>query len=562
MKVIKKIIKNPLFWIFIIAIILRIYKLGVFPYGFHEDEAKVAWNTLSILKTGRDDQGGLLSLYYNSFGDYRPTGIFYFTIPSITIFGRTEFATRFPVALFGALTIFPLYFLVEILNRDKKHKKRSINTALLAGFLLAISPWHIELSRATNEVVISTFFAISSLFFFIKLIKTGNKKFGIFTILSILISYLLYHSIRFLGPLFFVILFLWFLKEIRHKKNKTWIWTCIITTFLLTIFFSVGKAGLARLNEVSIFNNPDTSYEIQRIKTEDLTKSRLTFFVDNKLVVYFKKFADEYAGYFTGDFLIGSGAKPYRFTTPGTGIITYIETVLLIVGLIEIIKGKRNLLPLLLLLAAPLPAALTTEDSPNLSRAFLMLPFFIFIEAYGLERIFQFSRKYKERIKIGILTLLILNFSYFLYMYFNHSINHQPFVSNYFVDSPTYRDVGALELSLKIDSLKTKYDKIIITDFPDSIYPWYAFFTGKDPTDFNKTYKDSTNERDYGNIIFSEEKCPSDENPLKYGKQKILIVDSWECPYQSQIRDGSPLKVVEKITRSDGSEVYALLEYN
>ena len=57
MKFIRALVKNPLFWIFALALFLRIFKLGEFPYGFHVDEVKVAWNALSILKTGRDDQG-------------------------------------------------------------------------------------------------------------------------------------------------------------------------------------------------------------------------------------------------------------------------------------------------------------------------------------------------------------------------------------------------------------------------------------------------------------------------------------------------------------------------
>ena len=41
-----------------------------------------------MLKTGADDKGNKFSLYYNTFGDYRPTGIFYFTMPSIYVFGE------------------------------------------------------------------------------------------------------------------------------------------------------------------------------------------------------------------------------------------------------------------------------------------------------------------------------------------------------------------------------------------------------------------------------------------------------------------------------------------
>jgi 4-amino-4-deoxy-L-arabinose transferase-like glycosyltransferase len=560
MKLFTKVFKSPLFWIFLLALVLRIYQLGEFPYGFHVDEAKVAWNALSILKTGHDDQNQIMPLYYNSIGDFRPSGIFYITVPSIAIFGRTEFATRFPVALFGALLIFPLYFLVEILDKNKKLKLKSINTGHIAAFLLAISPWSIDLSRATNEAVISTFFAALSLCFFIKLIKSKKQKFGIFTITSLLISYLFYHAIRFLGPIFLVTTFCFYLKEIKNKRIRNWGIVCIIFSVILTLYFGISQNGLARLDQTSIFKDVDTIYQIQRIHSEDTAKNLFTIIFDNKLISYFDTFASEYGKYFSEGFLTGPDGRPYRFATPGVGAITYVEVILLIVGLIQTIRGKKNFLPLLLLILAPLPAAVTSEDAPNLSRAFTMLPFLIILEAQGLEMIFLISKKFKKQIIIGSLSLLVLNSSYFLYMYFYHSVSHLPFLKDYSGDSPTYRDVGAKELSLKLDSLKTGYTKVIITNFPDSLYPWYAFFTNKNPSNFNKTYSDKTMERDYENLDFSEEKCPTDNDLLTYRKQNILMIDSWECPYQNQIDNGSPLKIVGQIKRPDGSVVYTMLE--
>jgi 4-amino-4-deoxy-L-arabinose transferase-like glycosyltransferase len=560
MKTVWNLLKNPLLWIFLLALILRTYKLGEFPYGFHVDEARVAWNALSIFKTGHDDQNKILSLYYNSFGDYRPSGIFYFTVPFIAIFGRCEFATRLPVALMGALTVIPIYFLVETVNKNRKLRFKNINTGHLAAFLLAISPWHIDLSRATNEVVISTFFALCALLFFIKLIKSQKYNFGVFSTICIILSYLFYHAIRFLAPPFFIIAFLYYLKGIKKRQVRLWVWICLISTFLLTIFFSTTKEGMARFDQVSIFKDVDTTYQIQRIRSENLNSNPLTMLFDNKFVIYFKTFMDQYSRYFAGDFLIGSEARPYRFATPGVGLITYVEAILLIIGGVEVLKGRKNLLPLLLLFVAPLAAAITAEDSPNLSRAFLMLPFIILLEACGLETILLFSKKYKRQILVTAFLLLALNFLYFSYMYLNHSINHRPFLENFFVDSPTYRNVGAKELTLKLDSLKTKYDKIIITNFPDNPYPWYAFFTNKNPAEFNKNYSETTSERDYENIIFSQDKCPSDYALVKYSKKNILIVDSWECPFESQINDNYPLKIVGEIKRPDGSVVYTFLE--
>ena len=75
--------------IFGVGLFFRTYCLGSIPYGFHVDEAKAAWNAYSILKTGMDDKGNWLPMYYDSFGDFRPTGLLYTIIPSLMIFGRT-----------------------------------------------------------------------------------------------------------------------------------------------------------------------------------------------------------------------------------------------------------------------------------------------------------------------------------------------------------------------------------------------------------------------------------------------------------------------------------------
>jgi 4-amino-4-deoxy-L-arabinose transferase-like glycosyltransferase len=558
MKIILKTIKNPLFWIFILALILRTYKLGEFPYGFHVDEAKVAWNTASILQTGRDDKNEVLTLYYDSFGDYRPSGIFYFTVPSIVIFGNNEFAVRFPVALIGALTVVPIYLLIELLN--KKDKSIKIKTGYLAGFLLAISPWHIEVSRATNEVIISTFFALFALFFFVSLIKSKKIFHGFLAIIFLLVSYLFYHSIRFLGPLIFTTVFSFYFKEIKTRSVKIIGVLCVVFSIILTLLFSLSQNSLARLDQTSIIKNIDTIYQIERIKSENTNKNLLTTIFDNKIVIYSKTFISEYGKYFSEEFLTGIAGRPYRFATPGAGLITYVELLLILIGIIQVLRGNKSMLPILFLILAPLPAALTSEDSPNLSRAFFMLPFFTCLAAYGFETIFLLKSTFKKQIVIGVFCLLVLNFSYFIYMYVSHSINHMPYIKNYAGDSPTYRNVGTKELVLKLDSLKTKYDKIIITSFPDTPYTWYAFFTNKNASDINQTYSESTKERVYGNIIFSQDKCPSDYATMEYRKQNILIIDSWECPYKSRIADGQALKMVGSIKRPDGSEVFAFLE--
>ena len=500
---VKRILINPLFWVFVLAFVLRVYKLGEFPYGFHADEVRVGWQAM---------QGKLLPLYYNTFGDFRPTGIFYAAVPSILLFGKTEFAVRFPSALIGALSIIPLYLFVLELTKNKK-------LAFLSSFFLTISPWHIEVSRATGEAVIAAFLTLWGLYFFLRLIQSGNKKYLIHILIFTLLSYLFYHSVRLVTPIFFA------LTAVYFRAYKKPVLYAVFGTFLLTFLFSLDPSARGRLSQVSILSDVDVKYEIGNAK--DL--------INNKYAIYTKRLVNEYAKYFGAEFLIGYGARPYRYVTPGMGIMTFIEAVLLVLGLVQIIRKKESALPLLLLLAAPIPAALTTEDSPNLMRAFYMVLFIAIICSYGLNSLGKYKR--------AAFSLLLLNFVFFLYMYFTHSYIHRPLLANADMDSPSFRSIGTKELVLKLERVKGDYEKIIVTGFPDNIRPWYEFFVGAVPE----------------NIQLTDLKCPSDDSFVENNPDSLLAIDSWQCSPESKIKGGLPIKVIEKITRPDKSEAFILV---
>ncbi len=495
--------------IFLLALLLRVFRLGEYPVGFHVDEVKVGWNALSILKTFRDDQGNFLPLYYNTFGDYRPTGIFYLSIPAIAIFGNTIFAVRITSALIGALTIIPLYLLAKEL-----FKKDSVG--VYSALILAVSPWHIETSRATSEVVISGFFIV--LIIYLSII---NKKI-ILNLFAIILSYFLYHSSRLLLPIYLTTLFL------TKNINKY----LLLLSISLTIILSFGSASRARLNQVSIFNSENVKYELKRSN-------------EPKLFVYTRSIIKEYGKYFSSDFLIGESAKPYRYLTLGVGLLNYIDLFLLIIGLYLLVKNGNYLFPILLFIS-PLASILTVEDSPNLHRSFYMILFIAIIEGYAISQI---------RHKKEILTILFISLIYFIYAYFLKSNLHIPYQKNLYIDSPTYRNVGNIELIEIINKYKNDYKNIYITNFPDNLYSWYAFLNNQNPKQFNSiSLVSNTNERRFENIFFTDTKCPSDY----VTESKSLVIDSGECPTETKIKDGMKGEIITKIKRSDDSVVYSI----
>src|SRR3990167_9544121 len=149
--------------IFLLALALRTVNLGDHPPGLTWDEAGLGYNAYSILKTGRDEHGVFMPLIFKSFGDYKPGIYVYLTVPSIAVFGLTEFAVRFPSALFGALAVIGIYLFTNLLFPGKK-------IGYLAALFLAVMPWHLHFSRGGWEVnVFATLLLFAAYFLLLSL---------------------------------------------------------------------------------------------------------------------------------------------------------------------------------------------------------------------------------------------------------------------------------------------------------------------------------------------------------------------------------------------------------
>ena len=151
-----------------LALVLRIVGLSEFPVGFTQDEAGLGYDAYSILKTGKDMWGETLPLTLRSFGDYKLPLYSYLAIPSVSIFGLNEFAVRLPGAIFGTLAILACYLMVKRLSENE-------NLAIYSALFLALSPWHISLSRGAFEANLTTFFIPLGVWSFLNGMKNSKK---------------------------------------------------------------------------------------------------------------------------------------------------------------------------------------------------------------------------------------------------------------------------------------------------------------------------------------------------------------------------------------------------
>lgn len=505
--------------IVLLGSVLRLYRLGGVPVGLHRDEAFLGYNAYSILKTGKEMTGEVMPIHLRSFL-YSPAGYTYAAIPSVAFFGLTPFSVRLPSAIAGILTIVAVYFLTQKLFK---------HIAYLSAFFLAISPWHINLSRTATENTIVVLLLTIAFYLYLQ----NRRILSMFLFAS---TYLFYQAPRAFVPLLIPLLFF-------HSRPKWYIAVISVLLIYLPVVLIIFSPTLSlRLRTVSIFASEHTQLTIDESLREDTiarTNPLVARMFHNKPVAYSQSIANNYFRHFSYEFLLTDAGLPDRYRVPGTGLMYPVEVLFAIVG-VYILLTKYQKFSLLLLgwiALAPLGSALTSDDVPNLQRTLMLFPALSIVTAFGVYHM--------RKLLPVIAALLLYSFIAYIHAYYVQQVYHRPW----------FRHEGYKQLVEKVNSHLTNYEKTIITNHESSPTIFFLFYNKTDPKVIQKLWQQNTaadlNTLSYDRYEFSKEACPS-----LTGKPNVLYVDFSECkPKPSQ-------HVLSTIRRNDGSEVFRLLEIN
>ncbi len=478
--------KKYLFFIalVILGIGLRFYQLGSNPESLDWDEASLGYNAYSILKTGRDEYGTFLPLAIRSFGDYKPPLYTYITIPSVMVFGLTEFAVRLPSAVFGVIALGATYWLGrELLYTISDTKKRNQLSPLpfLATVLLTISPWHLQFSRVAFEANIALTLFIAGIAAFL----TGLRKKWFLGISAFFLALSLYayHSPRLVAPVLVLLLGLWFRQTLWQKKKE------VVISFLLGLFllFPLVKVitgeGKARFNSVTVLTSAGTlDHSISYIETDRNNGMLFGRLIHNRRIIYLFAVAKGYLDHFDLSFLFLTGDGPGRHHAVDMGMLYWVEAPFLLFGILSAFgKKERFLMPVFFwFLCAPL-ASSVTSGTPHAVRALLYLPTYQIITAYGLLEFYFWSKQstlYKS-FPIGTVFLFfLLNFSYYLHMYYVHAP----------LEHAREWQFGYREAVSEVAKIEKAVDRIIVTYAYDQPYIYFLFYNQIDPSWYQKNW--------------------------------------------------------------------------
>jgi len=479
--------KFVLLAIILIASFLRFYKLGVNPPSLTWDEAAWGYNAYSLGQTGRDEFGRHWPLnYLESFGDFKPPVYAYLTVLPVKVFGLNEFATRFASAFFGVLTVLLTYYLVNELfidglgMKNKPVNSLTYNRAipLIASFLLAVSPWHIMLSRAAFEANVATFFLMAGVTCF--LIGVGKKGwFLLFSAAGFALSINTFNTARIVAPILAAGLAIGY----RRKLLAKWKWS--LSAFLLGValllpslpFLLTPQARL-RFKEVNIFSGSS----VVRLANQEMSNDHWAWWsriIHNRRWLYAQEYLRHYFDHFNPAFLFISGDGNPKFSTQDAGELYLWELPFLIFGTLLLFRAKMGCwwLAPFWLLAGIIPAA-TARETPHALRIEATLPTWQILTALGLAGFWQWLRGKRAIVRNFLhFTFYILLFACFIY--FQHGYwRHYP---------DEYSGEWQYGYKQSIDFVRktqNKYDEIWFTDKLGRPYIYFLFYLRENPRDF------------------------------------------------------------------------------
>lgn len=350
----------------LLASLVRFYELGQVPHGMTWDEAAIGYNGHAIWTTRRDEWLVRLPTSFRSFGDYKTPVAIYLSGGFSQLFGLNLWAVRLPFALSGVVGVMGLMLLAREWGRAfgwSEGEQKSLS--IVAGLILATSPWHIHYSRTGFESGLALTLMIWSVYWLIKGLSGEKIKWRVVSLgtLAATLSVYSYHSAKIVMP----ILGLSILWQFKKQVRQNWRGLAVVGLLALGLLYPLIKdslygKGLERASTL-IVAKTDSVFELIKILSE------------------------QFLAHLSPAFLVMGESTTLRHGDGQWGVWLAPVFLLIVLGFVAGLKSRRPAgwnLAIIWTGAGILPAALGAELVPHSNRALLALPGFLLLGLIGL----------------------------------------------------------------------------------------------------------------------------------------------------------------------------------
>ncbi|NUN97260.1 MAG: glycosyltransferase family 39 protein [Candidatus Omnitrophica bacterium] len=466
--------------ILLLALLLRLIGLESNPPGFFRDEARKAYSTYSLLKTGKDLTGRDWPLQIKEFNAYTTPIYHWLSLPILGTLGMSVFAARLSAALAGTLACWGVY----LLGRDWVSR----NAGLWAAALLAVSPWHLLFSRWANQGILMTAFIPLALWLTWRALEGGQSprwRWAIPSAVFWALSWIAYEPARvFVPALLFTLIFLSLFREGWRSRQAL-------------VVFGIGMGTLLLISPFVVAILRD--WELARARFETISgQETLTPLLLLK----------NYLLHWNPLYLLWSGDANPRHHVSGQGQLAPLEGLACLAGVYLLWKTKGAWRGMLLawLLLSPLPGSITQEGLPHSLRTLMIVPAFALLGGIALAEAAKCAPNLpKQVVAAALIAAWGLQACVSLYL----------FRTVYPEKSAPYWEAGYLEAIRSVEANRKEGEVCAVSgliEFPEAMV---EFVTLPDPTDIQSG-------KPLGGYRF--EKTGTPLNPLAYSDCKLFLI--------------------------------------
>ncbi|MBI4527424.1 MAG: glycosyltransferase family 39 protein [Deltaproteobacteria bacterium] len=376
----------------LLVLFVHLHNLEHSPPGAYVDESSIGYNAYSILKTGADEHGVTMPLFFKAFGEYKNPIFIYSLVPLIKVFGLSVWTIRLGAALFGLA----MALVMGLIAKESAGQK----TAWVAGFALsALTPWLFTLSRITFEVISLPFLIALGWWSWLRGTKSHSVPWFLLSWLSWGLSLFAYSTGRLMIPILVLVLIACYVRELKASWTPCAIGSIpfIICLALLLSWTTQNPGTLtARFEEISIWNDHPN------------------------LPTAAARFLGNYLSCLSPQFLFLRGDPNLRHHTGQGGMLFLFSFPLLLAGIVCAWQKRQEPSERFMLIAFflfPLAASLT-KDSNHALRTANALPFVIILIFWGAIKLREWLSD-KRLLTAFFAAFAILEMGFFYIDYFH-----------------------------------------------------------------------------------------------------------------------------------------------
>lgn len=417
----------------ILAAAVRIWKFGIVPYGFNQDEAMAGLEAFCLAENGTDHYGMTYPVYFTAWISHQMNVLLsYIMAPLFKLFGPSVFLARLPLLIFSFISLYIAYRFA--------YRAFGKYAALIILFVVATNPWQIMISRWALEANLLPHFLLYGCYcIFLGLEK---KRYIYFAMIFFGVAMYAYGIAYYLVPILLLSLCV-FLCLRRAVK-----WYDVVICFLIYATISWPLFAMMLIN---LFRMDSIELSFMTIPFFDKGErlNDILFFSDEP----WKQLGENFQ--YVVLFVVLQTKDRLWNSIPNIGPFYYIAIPLLILGFAFFVDElrkkespeKNGITVLMILFGAAFISGLITNNV-NLNRMNAIAYPVLFMLGYA---VFRIAKSLKVAIMPIVLMFAVL-FGSFTYQYFYGSFSVQ-------LGKEFYK--GFVESVLYVKEIK--YDRLYIT---------------------------------------------------------------------------------------------------